>query len=231
MSTRTPQTGSRVFLWLLGLTLVVLAGFIVYMVTRDGGVATTLAPGVKDDDHARGATRPTGTSGRASTSLVFVEYSDFECPACEVAQPALRALYAEFASTTTFVYRHLPLSQHKNAELAALASEAAAKQGKFWEMHDALFDSQRQWAGIPEAQAKAFFVKLAENLALETVRFSADLESDELRARVRRDADEATRIGVRGTPTFYVNGEKMNVKTFDDMRAELVKRSVGTQTP
>lgn len=214
MSTHASQSGARVFLWLLGLTLIALAGFIVYMATRDGGGGSgTLAPGLKDDDHIRGA---------SSSVLVFVEYSDFECPACLAAQPALRSLYAEFASTTTFVYRHLPLSQHKNAELAALASEAAAKQGKFWEMHDTLFDSQREWAGIPNDQAKAYFVKLAEGLTLETVRFAVDMESEELRVRVRRDADEAARIGVRGTPTFYVNGVQLKVKSFDDLRVALL---------
>ena len=221
MSTHTSQSGTRVFLWLLGLTLVALAGFIVYVATRDGGGGSgTLAPGLKDDDHVR---------GNGSSELIFVEYSDFECPACLAAQPALRSLYAEFASTTIFVYRHLPLSQHKNAELAALASEAAAKQGKFWEIHDALFDNQREWAGIPNNQARAYFVKLAEGLTLETVRFAADMESEELRARVKRDADEAARIGVRGTPTFYVNGVQLKVKSFDDLHTALLQ-GVATST-
>jgi len=121
------------------------------------------------------------------------------------------------------------VSQHKNAELAALASEAAAKQGKFWEIHDALFDNQREWAGIPNNQARAYFVKLAEGLTLETVRFAADMESEELRARVKRDADEAARIGVRGTPTFYVNGVQLKVKSFDDLHTALLQ-GVATST-
>ncbi|HCQ91878.1 MAG TPA: hypothetical protein DIU16_00710 [Candidatus Vogelbacteria bacterium] len=89
-------------------------------------------------------------------------------------------------------------------------------------MHDTLFDSQREWAGIPNDQAKAYFVKLAEGLTLETVRFAVDMESEELRVRVRRDADEAARIGVRGTPTFYVNGVQLKVKSFDDLRVALL---------
>src|SRR3989344_3322326 len=96
MSTHTSQSGTRVFLWLLGLTLVALAGFIVYVATRDGGGGSgTLAPGLKDDDHVRGA---------SSRARVFVEDSDFECPACLAAQPALRSLYAEFAGHSKSLY-------------------------------------------------------------------------------------------------------------------------------
>ncbi len=211
----TQHTGSRVFLWLSALTLILVAVFAVYVITRDtSGGTGTIAPKLQSDDHVRGAS--------SSTSLIFVEYSDFECPACEAAQPALRALYAEFASSTTFVYRHLPLAQHKNAKLAAYASEAAALQGKFWEMHDLLFDTQSEWSGIPQAQAQDYFVKLAEQLDLETVRFAADMGSDAVAARVKRDADDAVRIGVRGTPSFFVNGEKLTVKSFDDLRTGLI---------
>lgn len=220
----TQHTGTRVFLWLSALTLILVAAFAVYAITHETNVVTnTTVSTVRLDDHTRGVIRPTDASSeQASTSLVFIEYSDFECPACEAAQPALRALYAEFASSTTFVYRHLPLAQHKNAKLAAYASEAAALQGKFWEMHDLLFSTQGEWSGIPDEQAKDYFVKLAEQLNIETVRFAADMGSDAVAARVKRDSDEAVRIGVRGTPSFFVNGEKLTVRSFDDLRARLI---------
>jgi len=208
------MTSSRIFLWLSAFTLILIAIFVVYTITRNSGGETSLqVPEIQSDDHTRGSD---------SNSLVFVEYSDFECSACGLAQPALRALYTEFASSTTFVYRHLPLSQHKNAALAAYAVEAAALQGKFWEMHDLLFDTQSEWSGIPEDQARDYFVKLAEKLNLETVRFAAEMGSDVVKTRVQRDADDAVRIGVRGTPSFFINGEKVTVKSFDDLRVGLI---------
>jgi protein-disulfide isomerase len=150
------------------------------------------APVDPDRDHIRGAD---------DAPVTVVEYGDFECPYCGQAEPVVRELLADFGEVR-YVWRHLPLHDvHPEAQLAAEASEAAAEQGMFWEMHDRLFDHQDQLRVRD-------LIRHAEALGLDVERFTADLHRHVGAARVAEDLDTADLSGVTGTPTFFINGKR-----------------------
>lgn len=165
--------------------------------------------------------------GVASSTVVLMEYSDFQCPACRSYYPILREVMAEYGDKITFVYRHFPLiSIHPNAEFAARAAEAAHKQGKFWEMHDLLFEKQNEWAKV--ANVAPIFESYATLLGLSVDQFKADYISDEVKKLVRAHRVHATKSGLSSTPTFFLNGQKIenptSVYAFKQLiQAELAK--------
>jgi protein-disulfide isomerase len=145
-----------------------------------------------EHDHVRGA---------AEAPVTLVEYGDFECPFCGRAEPVVRELLADFGDVR-YVWRHLPLSDvHPRAQLAAEASEAAAAQGAFWEMHDLLLGHQ-------DALRVADLIRHAEGLGLDVDRFTEELRKHVHAPRVAEDVDSADLSGVSGTPTFFVNGRR-----------------------
>lgn len=146
--------------------------------------------------------------GNKDAKVTLVEYSDFQCPACGAYYPIVKQLNLEFAGRIQFVYRHFPLTQiHANANLAALSAEAAGKQNKFWEMHDIIFENQSKWSG--EKNAKDLFVEYAQKLNLDVEKFKNDLDSDEVQEKVANDYQSGIRLGVNATPTFFLNGTKL----------------------
>ncbi len=139
--------------------------------------------------------------GPRDAPVTVVEYGDFECPYCGRAEPAVRELLADFGDVR-YVWRHLPLSDvHPNAQRAAEAVEAAADQGAFWEMHDALLDHQ------DDLRPRDLFA-YAEQLGLDVERFRDDLQRQRWAPRIEEDVDSADMSGVTGTPTFFINGRK-----------------------
>jgi len=145
-----------------------------------------------DRDHIRGP---------MEAPVTVVEYGDFECPYCGRAEPAVRELLAGFGDVR-YVWRHLPLTDvHTHAQLAAEASEAAAAQDGFWEMHDLLLDHQ-------DALRPMDLVSYAEQIGLDRDRFAADLRRHTGRGRVAEDVDSADLSSVSGTPTFFINGQR-----------------------
>ena len=155
--------------------------------------------------------------------VVLIEYSDFQCPACAAYYSVLKQVAADFKSDVAFVYRHFPLRQiHQNSELAVRAAEAAGKQGKFWEMHDLLFENQKEWSS--EKNAGQFFVRYAESLSLNTTQFETDINSSEINDKVNNDYQSGVSFSVNATPTFFLNGEKLqNPRTYDEFKSLLEK--------
>jgi len=147
----------------------------------------------RERDHVRGPVR--------GAPVTVVEYGDFECPYCGRAEPVVRELLRDFGDVR-YVWRHLPLNDvHPHAQLAAEASEAAADQGAFWEMHDLLLEHQ-------DALRPRDLIGYAEQLGLDVARFTDDLRTNAGAARVAEDVDSADLSGVSGTPTFFVNGRR-----------------------
>jgi Na+/H+ antiporter NhaA len=139
--------------------------------------------------------------GPVDAPVTVVEYGDFECPYCGRAEPVVRELLQEFGDIR-YVWRHLPLSDvHPNAQFAAEASEAAADQGAFWEMHDLLFQHQ-------DALTPGDLVEYAGQLGLDAERFMEELHRHTYTSRVAEDVDSADLSGVTGTPTFFINGRR-----------------------
>lgn len=148
--------------------------------------------------------------GNPSAPTTIVEYSDFQCPFCAKFYPLTAQLVKEMPDQVKFVYRHFPLrSIHKNAQLAGQAAEAAGKQGKFWEMHDVLFNTQDSWSALEKPEEK--FTEYANSLGLDLTKFSADLNSREVIDKVNADYKDAVRNGINGTPTIFVNGKKVEL--------------------
>ncbi len=139
--------------------------------------------------------------GPAKAPVTVVEYGDFECPYCGEAEPAIREMLADYGDVR-YVWRHLPLGDvHPHAQLAAEGSEAAAAQGKFWEMHDQLLEHQ----GALTAED---LIGYAGELGLDAARFARDLDNDIGAGRIDEDVDSADLSGVSGTPTFFINGKR-----------------------
>jgi protein-disulfide isomerase len=114
---------------------------------------------------------------------------------------------AEASTTIRMVYRHFPLSQHKHGQLAARASEAAAAQGKFWDMYQLLFENQESWSPLSDVAVRAVFATYAERLGLDKAAYEAALDSAETKGKVLSQQQDGVRIGVNATPTFFVNGK------------------------
>jgi protein-disulfide isomerase len=152
---------------------------------------TGLKVSLRPDDPARGQPR---------AAVTVVEFSDFQCPFCSRAVPAVEEVERTFGQDVRVVWKHLPLPFHQNALPAALAAEAARVQGKFWEMHDRLFAGQ-------QALSEESYLGHARALGLDLARFQAARQAPETRRRVEEDAAAAASAGVTGTPSFIVDGE------------------------
>jgi protein-disulfide isomerase len=163
-----------------------------------------LADPVDDADHVRGA---------SSSLVTLVEYADFECLNCARAFPIVVRYLDEFRGTLRLVFRHYPLTwEHPSSSLAARAAEAAARQGRFWEMHDELFRN-------PGMLHREALPAHAASAGLDIVRFAEDLEDPSLIARVQRDLDSGKRSAVGATPTFFVDGARyVNSRNVEGLR-------------
>jgi protein-disulfide isomerase len=139
-------------------------------------------------------------AGPADAPITLVEYGDYECPHCGRAYLAVKAIQQELGSQLRFVFRNFPLAEaHPHAVLAAQTAEAAAAQGKFWEMHDMIFENQ-------DALEVENLLGFAKSLGLDVDKLARDLEAGTYAKRVRDDFRSGVRSGVNGTPTFFVNG-------------------------
>lgn len=151
----------------------------------------------------------------------LVEFGDFQCPACGATHPVIKQLQAQFGSRLGFVYRHYPLDGiHPHADSAALASQAAANQGKFFEYHDLLFAKQNNWNTAPSIKKK--LLAYAEELGLDLDKFKADLVAPATRERVAFDKGTAVALGLTGTPTLFINGERYQGElTFEALKTAI----------
>lgn len=138
--------------------------------------------------------------------LKITKFSDYQCPACKYYGQILDMAKEEFGDRIEVTYKNYPLRMHQYAELAARAAEAAKKQDKFIEMHEMLFTGQEQWS---RGKAQAIFIGYAKELGLDMEQFETDLNSARLNRIVLADKREGTALGVNSTPTFFINGEKV----------------------
>jgi len=141
--------------------------------------------------------------GPEDAAVTLVEFSDFQCPFCRRVTPTLEQIRETYGDEVRLVFKHLPLTIHPKAPAAHAAAEAAHRQDRFWEMHDRIFENQ---GDMSEAAYRTY----AEEIGLDLERFERDRRSAEVRQRVQADAAEAARLGVTGTPTFFVNGREIS---------------------
>ena len=172
---------------------------------------------VSDRDHVIGS---------SDAPLTLVEYGDFECPFCGIAYSIVEQMRQRLGADIRFVFRHFPLQEsHPHAEHAAEAAEAAGAQGRFWEMHRALFEHQRR---LDDPAVEEY----ASSLGLDMGRFASELSRGVYADRVREDFHTGVRSGVNGTPTFFVNDARYDgqwIKT-DEFAADLLRASFAAQS-
>ncbi|MCR4368989.1 MAG: DsbA family protein, partial [archaeon] len=199
------DSGDNTLYTVLGVLLIVGGIAVVFMFLSNPG------PGFDESELEAGG----HIKGNEGASVTIVEFSDFQCPACGSAYEAFKPVWPEYESRVKFVYRHFPLSSiHPYAFKAAEASECAAEQGKFWEMHDTLFENQQN---LKTEDLKSY----AGKIGLEAGSFNSCLDSGKYTSKVAGDYSYATSIGLRGTPTFFVNGQQYSNMSADQWRSLL----------
>lgn len=156
--------------------------------------------------------------GPENAKVTLVEYSDFQCPACAAYYPLVKQIGAEYESRVKIEYRYFPLRRiHKNADVGAAAAEAAGLQGKFWEMHNMLFEKQTEWEN--SGSASDIMINYAKSLSLDIERFKSDMNSQTTKDQIEADLQSGLSSQVEGTPTFFLNGQKIqNPQSYEEFK-------------
>ncbi|GAB3953951.1 hypothetical protein GCM10029976_095180 [Kribbella albertanoniae] len=167
---------------------------------------------VRPDSHKIG-TAPDG-------KVTFVEFLDFECESCRAAFPAVEQLRKDYAGKVTFVVRYFPIPSHFNAERAARAVEAAAGQGKFEQMYQKMYETQSEW-GEAQVPADERFRGYAKDLGLDLTAYDKAYQDPATLERIKKDVADGEALGVTGTPTFFLNGQKLEPQSAQDLVASI----------
>ncbi|ADX75174.1 protein-disulfide isomerase (plasmid) [Pseudarthrobacter phenanthrenivorans Sphe3] len=208
---------ARLVIWIL-LGAIVAAGAIWYAVfTLNKPEPAAVQPAAEVELVLENSHRVTSPS---TEKAQLVEFLDFECEACRAAEPVVAELKAEFGDEVTFIHRYFPLPGHKNSGQAALAVEAAAQQGKYEQMYAKMFETQPQWGEKQEFQ-NALFRTFAEELGLDMEQYDVTVAAEETKERIRKDIADGKALGVTGTPTFFLNGEKLTLNSVEEFRQKL----------
>ena len=164
---------------------------------------------------------PPHVRGEAVAVVTIEEFADFQCPPCRKLQPELKKISGEYGTRLRVVFRQRPLPIHEHAVTAARAAEAAALQNRFWEMHDLLFEHQREWSET--ADARSLFKDYARSVGLDVERFMQDMDGPEVSARILADQTRAESVNITGTPTLFLNGREIPAEsmTAEKMRAAI----------
>lgn len=201
---------NRTTLWIVLGTLVLATAFIVYLASSN----STPAPNGDNSTDSSEVGSNEWIKGDPNAAFTLLEYSDFQCPACQTREPMLADLLDEFGSRIKFVYRNYPLRGiHANAQIASQAAEAAGVQGKFWEMHEMLFAKQDEWSNLSNDEAKIMFDTYAQAIGLDVTKYDIDFDSDEVKDAIDADVEAAEEAGVYSTPSFFWNGKLITVNT------------------
>ncbi|MDB5165302.1 MAG: hypothetical protein JWM00_192 [Candidatus Saccharibacteria bacterium] len=155
--------------------------------------------------------------GKKDSKVVLIEYGDFQCPGCGGAHPQIKAITEEYDTKITFVFRNFPLTSiHPNARAAAAAVEAAGLQGKYWEMHNIVFDNQNNWKDASTTERDAFFTQYAIEAGANKDQFIKDLASVAIGKKISFDQALGKKVGVNSTPTFFLNGTLVDTTVTTD---------------
>lgn len=214
MPTRqTPEkiAGERRRIWinLIVIGLVIVIGLIIVFVARAQSAAEQASePQIVRSDSHRLQEVP-------NAKVTIVEFLDFECEACGAAYPFVEQLRKQYNGRVTFITRYFPIPSHTNAMNAARTAEAAARQGRFEQMYNELFRNQKTWAEKQDSQAP-YLRTLAKRIGLDIAKYDRDIADPALQKRVEKDQKDGADLGVSGTPTFFLNGEKLALSSGQD---------------
>ena len=212
----------------LAALVVVAVGVAMFLVKRSSPESSPAAASSNVALPEQPVITPEGWSkGNLSARTVLVEFGDFQCPSCAGARVKVDNALKKFEKDLKVVFKQYPMPNiHRNAMVAAQASEAAGKQLKFWEMYELLFARQNEWVNVPDALT--FFLKYATELQLDVEKFRQDMLNSEIRNKIFRDLLEGQVAQVRSVPTFFLNGRMMQGVKTDAEFEELIAQAIRT---
>ena len=197
---------AKIFIGIMVVTVVLIGGAMIFF----GKQAS--APALSKTDLIPPGTY---TRGSASASAYLVEFSDLQCPACKAYEPLIDTIVQQYGDKLLYAYRYFPLTQHPYSTQAAIAAEAANRQGKFWELHDQLFADQDQ---LSDATVQ----KDAQKLGLNMDQFNKDLKDTAISDIVAKGVSDGNKFGVNATPTFFLNGKMLNAISPQDLQQAVI---------
>lgn len=197
-------------------TAIILVGAVFFLSKNDAGNPTSDKPA-----DAKVLVRKNSNKIEATGAKVtVVEFGDFQCPSCGAAHPMVKQILEAYKGKINFVFRHFPFPQHKNAMIAAEAAEAAGAQGKFWEMHDLLFEHQADWSESDKPME--IFQGYAKKLSLDIEKLTKEVKDEAFKNKILADQADGDTLGVNATPTFFINGEKIvGASSYDVFKAKI----------
>lgn len=164
------------------------------------------------------------TYGKKDSKVVVMVYEDFQCPGCGGAHPGLKAVKEKYKDQIVYVFRNFPLTTiHPNALAAATAAEAAGLQGKFWEMHNMLYENQQSWSTVDAAKRTDVFSGYAKEIGIDTAKFKTDLSDKRIAEKISRDRALGAKMKVNSTPTIFVNDHKLTEEEVTDIAGKSEK--------
>ena len=219
----TEHRSNSFVIWLsLGLSLVFIILGSIFLASPSKESLVQITSKINEDDWVKGS---------RDASVILVEYSDFQCPACASYYPMVKKVAEEFGDRIAVVYRHFPLPIHQHAKVLSNAAEAAGKQGKFWEMHDLIFENQIKLTSKSKEEVQVALKDLAASTGINTEDFLKDLDSEEIKNKVEASYKTATDAGINSTPSFFINGTKIsNPKDFDSFKI-LIEEELNKTAP
>ena len=232
---RPSEPGSRSLakpLTALAALVVVALAVAMFLVNRTGSESAPAAASPTASSNVATPDKPVITTegwakGNLSAKTVLVEFGDFQCPSCALARVKVDNLLKKFEKDLKVVFKQYPMPNiHRNAMVAAQASEAAGKQLKFWEMYEVLFARQNEWVNVPDALT--FFLKYAAELHLDVEKFRQDMMDGEIRNKIFRDLLEGQVAQVRSVPSFFINGKMMQSVKNDAEFEEIIAHAIRT---
>lgn len=196
----------------------VAVGVVVVLLVRDGQSSAPAPAQAAEDAQAGQVVRENShrLNSVPDSDVNFVEFLDFECEGCKALYPAVEQLRAEYGDRVNFVIRYFPLSGHFNGERAARAVEAAAQQGKLEAMYKKMYETQSEW-GEQRIPADAVFRGFAAELGLDMLAYDAAYNDPATLERIRLDMADGEALGVQGTPTFFVDGVRLEPRRYEDL--------------
>lgn len=175
-------------------------------------VGIIYANGQKADNSGGNAPPTNNVEGAGKKNVTLVEYGDYQCPSCSAYYPTVKEVVAKYSDDITFQFRNFPLTQaHPNAFAASRAAEAAGMQNKYWEMYDLLYQNQQLWT--PASDPLKTFEQYAKSIGIDTAKFKTDFASDKVNDSINADIREGNKLGVSGTPSFFLNGKALELKS------------------
>jgi protein-disulfide isomerase len=148
--------------------------------------------------------------GPENAQVTLVEFGDYQCPSCGAYHPYIKEILSRYPDKLRLEFHHFPLAQHRNAVLAAMSAEAAGEQNHFWEMHDALYEHQREWSEDPNAET--YMIALAGQIGLDVNKFMQSIRSPATQDRILQDVVRSNKLQLDETPSFLIDGQRVHIK-------------------